>query len=89
MFSFHVSHRVEVGNFEALRFERLLGSKPQQPTYFFPDYFPVEDGGAEWEVILLIFGSVMTQHAISLQLRLAYCGLQDANLDLQVVEAGQ
>lgn len=34
--------------------------------------------------MLLAFGGVWTQYAIALELRLAYCGLQDANLDLQV-----
>lgn len=41
------------------------------------------DGG-EWLMIMMAFGAVITQYAIALELRLAYCGLQDTNLDLQV-----
>lgn len=39
--------------------------------------------------MLLAFGGVWTQYAIALELRLAYCGLQDANLDLQVKQTLQ
>ncbi|CBN75796.1 hypothetical protein Esi_0181_0025 [Ectocarpus siliculosus] len=42
------------------------------------------DGG-EWLMIMMAFGAVMTQYAIALELRLAYCGLQDTNLDLQLL----
>lgn len=40
------------------------------------------------ELLLLVmaFGAVITQYAIALELRLAYCGLQDTNLDLQVTK---
>lgn len=41
-------------------------------------------GGGELLMVLMAFGAVFTQYAIALELRLAYCGLQDANLDLQV-----
>lgn len=40
--------------------------------------------GGEWLMIMMALGAVLTQYAIALELRLAYCGLQDANLDLQV-----
>ncbi len=33
----------------------------------------------------MAFGALFTQYAIALELRLAYCGLQDTNLDLQVI----
>lgn len=42
-----------------------------------------KDGG-EWLMMMLVFGAMLTQYAIALELRLAYCGLQDTNLDLQV-----
>ncbi|CAM9567246.1 unnamed protein product [Ectocarpus sp. 12 AP-2014] len=42
------------------------------------------DGG-EWLMIMMAFGAVITQYAIALELRLAYCGLQDTNLDLQLL----
>lgn len=41
-------------------------------------------GGGEWLMVMMAFGAVLTQYAIALELRLAYCGLQDTNLDLQV-----
>eukprot|EP00903_Cladosiphon_okamuranus_P010542 g9972.t1 len=42
-------------------------------------------GGGEWLMLMMAFGAVLTQYAIALELRLAYCGLQDANLDLQLL----
>lgn len=41
-------------------------------------------GTGGWLMIMMAFGAVITQYAIALELRLAYCGLQDTNLDLQV-----
>lgn len=41
-------------------------------------------GGGEFLMVMMAFGAVLTQYAIALELRLAYCGLQDTNLDLQV-----
>lgn len=44
----------------------------------------VSRGGGELLMVMMAFGAVLTQYAIALELRLAYCGLQDTNLDLQV-----
>eukprot|EP00752_Nemacystus_decipiens_P008609 g7688.t1 len=41
--------------------------------------------GGAWLMMMMAFGAVLTQYAIALELRLAYCGLQDANLDLQLL----
>lgn len=38
----------------------------------------------QWLLLSVLFFAVLTQYAIALELRLAYCGLQNANLDLQV-----
>lgn len=45
---------------------------------------PASNNGGAWLTLMMTFGAVLTQYAIALELRIAYCGLQDTNLDLQV-----
>ncbi|CAN0079485.1 unnamed protein product, partial [Scytosiphon promiscuus] len=46
---------------------------------------PASSNGGAWLTLMVAFGAVLTQYAIALELRIAYCGLQDTNLDLQLL----
>lgn len=70
-----------VGNMSAIRYEGLDGREPSGD--FSVSFAASEDGGA-LPLTLLTFWAMSTQYAIALELRLAYCGLQDANFDLLV-----
>lgn len=72
-----------VGKTDALRYETLDG---RTPNGNFGWTLVAGEGGGQWLLVFLAFGAILTQYAIALELRLAYCGLQDANLDLQVGE---
>lgn len=73
--------RYIAGTTAAIRFETLDGRTPSG------NFGWEMDGGiygGQWLLVLLAFVAILTQYAIALELRLAYCDLQDASLDLQV-----
>lgn len=74
-------HGFKVGNSCAVRYEELDGREPHGDLTV--SFKGREDGGGLL-LILLALWSLWTQYAIALELRLAYCGLQDANFDLLV-----
>lgn len=72
--------RYAVGQRYAVRFEYPEG---RSPTTSYGWVLNGSEQYGQWLLLLLLFFAVMTQYAIALELRLAYCGLQNANLDLQ------
>lgn len=69
-----------VGRRHAVRYESSTG-----PDWNSPWSLPLAEEYSHWVLELFTFCAVLTQYAIALELRTAYCGLQDANLDLQVI----
>lgn len=70
-----------VGKTDAIRYDDLQGRVANGSTYG----WTIGSGGGSLLLVILTFFAVFTQYAIALELRVAYCGLQDANLDLQVM----
>lgn len=65
----------------AIRYEALDGREPHGNLTV---SFAAHGDGGMLLLVLLAFWAVWTEYAIALELRVAYCGLQDANFDLVV-----
>ncbi|CAM9981754.1 unnamed protein product, partial [Pylaiella littoralis] len=70
------------GKTVAISFEQPDGGL-RQGVLTWSSVRPRDIGG--FLLLMTAFGAVLTQYAIGLELRLAYCGLQDMNIDLQLL----